>query len=138
MSRVSETLAEYTRADALADGALVDCSALAQTAGFCWPVAVTQAVWNVITDIPPTNHVLQDVDGRLWEVLTTASQQALIHPNTPVCHFTVRLLHSGGHSLACKLVAHPGDRGEPVVTILLPSEAITNNYETGESYGHDD
>jgi len=137
MFRSSETLAAYTRADALEDGALVDCSALAQTAGFCWPVAVTQAVWELITDIPPTNHVLQDVDGRLWDVLTTASQQALIHPNTPVCHFTVRLMHSGGHTQAFKLVAHPGDRGEPVVTIMLPYETTTTTHSSGGPYGHD-
>ena len=33
----------YTRAQALADGVLVDAGPLAKEAGFRWPVALTQA-----------------------------------------------------------------------------------------------
>ena len=35
----------YTRAEALADGVLVDAGLLAKEAGFRWPVALTAAAW---------------------------------------------------------------------------------------------
>jgi len=43
-----EIISLDTRADAIADGFLVDVSDMAKEAGFKWPVAVTRAVWDDI------------------------------------------------------------------------------------------
>ena len=62
----------YTRAQALADGVLVDVSETAREAGFRWPVAMTRAGWeNCVawTEDDSRHQVLQDEAGRLWDVL---------------------------------------------------------------------
>lgn len=70
-----EIVARYSRADALADGALVDCSALARELGFAAPVAVTREAWADLvawSDADSRRQVPQDETGRLWDVLWMA------------------------------------------------------------------
>jgi hypothetical protein len=43
----------YTRAEAIADGALIDVSAVARKAGIRYPVALTAAVWAKCVAVPP-------------------------------------------------------------------------------------
>lgn len=113
----------YTRAQALEDGVLVDVSEMAREAGFRWPVAVTAAVWALIEAIPERYRGLQSTDGRLWDVLWLASC-AIRSSATPGTELRYSLtLHTAQSShLTLKLVTGPGDRGEPVVTIMLPEE----------------
>ena len=62
----------YTRAQALADGVLVDAGPLAREAGYRWPVALTAAAWAdcvAWTDADSAAQVPQDETGRLWDVL---------------------------------------------------------------------
>ena len=40
-----EVISIYTRAQALADGILIDAGSMAREAGFKWPVAITVAAW---------------------------------------------------------------------------------------------
>ena len=42
----AEVISRYTRAQALADGQLVDCTTMAREAGFTFPVALSHAVWH--------------------------------------------------------------------------------------------
>lgn len=128
----------YTRAQALADGVLVDVSKVAKEAGFKWPAAVTAAVWNMIE---PSQDVRRrfgcDQDGRLWDVLYMAffaikrsreSGSELIYevilPQSP--HETnMDLINTGQNKGAIhrfKLHVGPGDDAEPVITIMLPDE----------------
>src|SRR5512135_3116848 len=58
----------YTRAQAIADGVLVDVSKLAKEAGFRFPVAVTAGVWAECIAVPD-GVAGQDETGRLWDVL---------------------------------------------------------------------
>jgi hypothetical protein len=58
----------HTRADALADGTLVDATATAREAGVKFPVALTRAVWNASVKVPAKVEC-QDEAGRLWDVL---------------------------------------------------------------------
>jgi hypothetical protein len=62
----------YTRAQALADGVLVDVTATAREAGFVWPVALTAALWADIQNIALRLAGVADVAGRLWDVLWMA------------------------------------------------------------------
>ena len=126
-----EAIHVYTRAQAIADGVLVDVSTTAGEAGFRWPVALSQAAWEdcvAWTDSDNRRWVHQDEHGRLWDVLWMAvnairrdssGQRALSfqldrlprHGKTRVASLTT-----------LKLVVGPGDTGEPVVTIMLPAE----------------
>jgi hypothetical protein len=64
----AELIHRYTRADAIADGVLIDVSATAREAGFRWPVALTCAAWERCVSVPPS-VACQDEAGRLWNVL---------------------------------------------------------------------
>ena len=66
----------YTRAQAIADGVLVDVTDTAREAGFKIPVAVTRTVWDRIVALPDGYKGVQDESGRLWDVLWMASVYA--------------------------------------------------------------
>jgi hypothetical protein len=58
----------YTRFDAIADGALIDVSAVAREAGIRFPVALTRAVWEEICrsarhQVSPGQAVVQPPRG---------------------------------------------------------------------------
>jgi hypothetical protein len=61
----------YSRADAIADGVLIDVSTVAREAGITYPVALTSAVWARCVTVPPGVEC-QDEAGRLWDVLWRA------------------------------------------------------------------
>ena len=63
-----EVIFSYTRAQAIADGVLMDVSELAQESGFRFPVAVTAGVWAECVAVPDGVEG-QDETGRLWDVL---------------------------------------------------------------------
>lgn len=121
----------YTRAQAIADGVLVDITETAREAGFQRPVAMTDAAWNdcvAWSDTDTAAQTYQDESGRLWDVLTMA-MFAIRRQRTPVQMLNFELLRvpRDGHSAQAttatlKLMIGPGDDGMPVLTILLPSE----------------
>jgi hypothetical protein len=114
----------YTRAQALADGVLIDVSVMAREAGFKAPVALTAAVWADCVAWP-REHPIQDEPGRLWDVLTMARFEARRHGNLQVLPFRVLRVPPGGSKpQLTQLTLHigPGDQAEPVITILLPGE----------------
>ena len=121
----------YTRAQALADGVLVDVTATAREAGFRIPVALTSAAWADCVawtqgDTGRTG-IPQDEAGRLWDVLWMAGHAARLHRNSGSnrCAFSVlRVPRGERRARSCALALHigPGDAGEPVITIMLPNE----------------
>src|SRR5947209_12200809 len=68
MFRQEDLISSYSRAQAIADGVLIDVSATAREAGFRWPVALTRAVWERCVRVPD-GVVCQDETGRLWDVV---------------------------------------------------------------------
>ena len=126
-----EVIFSYTRAQAIEDGVLVDVSEMARETGFRWPVAMTRAAWAdcvAWTETDSHRQVCQDESGRLWDVLwmafnairgAAAGESQIVYPLYRVprdCKSVEARL------TALKLVAGPGDAGEPVVTIMLPGE----------------
>ena len=134
----AEVIFRYTRADALRDGVLVDVSAVAAEAGVQVPVAVTAAVWHGLISPPYLEDLPgQDVQGRLWDLLWMFTLAARLHRNTRILLFDVLFLveqemTDRSEALLEKKVTHtpvtlkaicgPGDRGEPVITLMLPEE----------------
>ncbi len=127
-----EVIHTYTRAQAIADGALIDVTDMAREAGFRVPVAVTRAAWEdcvAWTDWDSEDQgVHQDQDGRLWDVLWMAfiAIHGTAAGESQVVYHLYRVPRDGQSAearlTALKLVAGPGDSGEPVVTIMLPGE----------------
>jgi hypothetical protein len=66
-----EIISTYSRAQALADGVLVDVSAEAKETGILLPTVITDHLHHVLEDIPPQSRG-QDYRGRLHDVLWMA------------------------------------------------------------------
>lgn len=121
----------YTRAQAIADGVLVDVTSTAYEAGFKWPVAVTEAVWTDCiewSEEDSQRQVHQDQAGRLWDVLFMAWVAARTNPKaTGAVNYGIHRVPRDGVSqrsqrVELKLVVSGGDQGEPVLTIMQPHE----------------
>lgn len=127
-----EAIHVYTRAQAIADGILVEVPEdLDRDAGFRVPVALTRAAWlDCVTwsdqDSRRKGGLPQDETGRLWDVLWMARSAArgVEGDQTPFRLYRVRREGRGVRPRLVMLVAHigPGDEGEPVVTIMQPGE----------------
>jgi len=116
----------YTRAQALADGELVDISKLASEAGITFPVAVTRAVYALLD--PARMPCGQSVDGRGWDLVwmlrctikagaagSLIKFQVIFGEEGPRGGYTQKLTN-------LKAVCGPGDDAEPVITVMLPEE----------------
>lgn len=123
----------YTRAQALADGVLIDVSDTAREAGFKIPVALTSAVFEDCvrwTDADIQRRGVQDEAGRLWDVLFMASMAARrpdSRDRSSIGYELVQIPRFATPStepipVHLKMIIGPGDDGEPVLTILLPHE----------------
>jgi hypothetical protein len=113
----------YSRAQAIADGELIDVTATAREAGFVIPVAVTRALWADIVAIPARWQGIQDVDGRLWDVLWMGRAAAIGAGSTSELVYTL-LMHVGEAAhYQVKMIIGPGDAGEPVITLMQPDES---------------
>jgi len=113
----------YTRADALADGVLIDLSQLASEAGFKFPTAITSAAWAAVIE-PPADCTEQSNEGRSWDVLSVLRAAARQAGGVSEVRFVVRVRQSQEASADVELKAciHPGDAGEAVISIMLPNE----------------
>jgi hypothetical protein len=122
---LGEVLDSYTRAQAVADGVLVDISQLAAQAGFGVPVAVTIDAWQAAVSWPGDDP-RQDEAGRLWDVIHMAAH-AVAHSHgqgqrvpfnlavVPIGDDVARLM-----TLVCAFGAD--DTGHLAVTIMRPGE----------------
>ena len=110
----------YTRAEALADGVLVDVSERAQRAGIKYPTACTAGVWALIDCLPASETdtlagIVRDV--RVEEVLR-AMLTAIRRGGA--CGTDRVVFAALGASLWAQ--CGPGDTEAPVITIMLEGE----------------
>ena len=126
-----EVIHAYTRKQAIEDGVLIDVTEMAREAGFRWPVAVTAAVWAdcvAWSDEDNDRQAYQDESGRLWDLLFVASYAVkTARQDTGLLMYDIWRVPRDGRStdsqlVSIKLVAGPGDHGEPVITIMQPHE----------------
>ena len=125
-----DVIHSYTRAQALADGVLVDVTETSKKFGFRIPIALTAVVWIGCcewTDYDEARKPCgQDMKGRLWDVLTMAAQAAK-RTDGPLAPFSVLRIPRSGERMTPEkvdLILHigAGDAGEPVCTIMEPGE----------------
>ena len=116
----TDLISQYTRADALSEGVLID---LSKEFPICkrvykFPVACTASVWAIINSTP-SEWVVGEViavivasERNKTKILDEASHlfEVIIENSAP----------SDRHTF--KIICHPGDNMEPVLTISMPEE----------------
>jgi|ERR1700722_5789895 len=134
----------YTRAQAIADGVLVDLTTatddtgqlLCPQAGFKVPVAITRTAWAQTIEAGGSwrpdgeGEVLelkggQSLTGRLWDLLWMLRVASGNAADTDRVHFQVLVdVHADGRRETIRLWAlcGPGDDAQPVITIMLEGE----------------
>lgn len=121
-----EIVSQYTRAEALEDGVLVDVSEAARNVGIRFPVAMTAATWSTcVAMTPAAERAGCDERGRLHDVLWMLL--CAIRRSRPgsVVRFEVLCVTTSRRPTCIPLraVVGPGDDAEPVITLLLPEES---------------
>ncbi len=119
------TVFQYTRAQAIEDGVLVDLTELARESGFKVPVACTAAVWNgYVVPTQRTRALGQSERGRARNMLHTLFNAVRKDGSGDAVTFQVMFLQTPDRRVMVKLKAlfGPDDRGEPAVTVMLPGE----------------
>jgi len=123
----AEVIHTYTRAQAIDDGVLVDVGEAARVAGVKFPVALTAGVWSLVENIPKKWQGIQDVAGRLWNVVWML-RCAIGRARGSEIRYKLILHHApsegapGWKYVTLKALCGPGDAGEPVITVMLPHE----------------
>jgi hypothetical protein len=114
----------YTRAQALADGVLVDVTTTAQEAGIKYPVALTRTVWCQYVEVPEGVEG-QDEAGRLWDVLWMLRHAIrMAKPGTRIVLYQLRVRNDKRRvrPVTLKAVCGPADDGSPCITVMEPAE----------------
>lgn len=115
----------YTRAQAIADGVLVDISDAARAVGFKVPTVLTATLYHGYV-VPPIGLEPegQSAAGRLHDVLTLALFAARASKGTDRVYFKVDFLMAPGKVETVDILAHigPGDTPAPVLTIMMPED----------------
>jgi len=103
----SDIIYSYTRANALADGVLVDCTEAARKVGFSVPLAISEAAY---LTLDPEG---EEFAANLALLVSTARNELPRHENTPRFRFQIPSLSKKEFILDIG----PGDSGEPVLTL---------------------
>ena len=126
----SDIVHTVTRADLLSEGALIDVTNVAKEAGFLFPVAVTESVWNESVkwdDKDSKRQCSQSESERLWDVLYMAVVGGRMHSSSTEYKYEFYRIPRGGYTTESalkqlKVNLGPGDKGEPVITIMQMNE----------------
>lgn len=121
-----ELIHSYTRKQAIADGVLVDLMQN-EMLDVCrqhykHPIACTLPVFEIMRKAVENKRYCNDYAGILHDMLYLSRVHYQFHGHTARL-FKVIIKGAGRKSLyTFKLVCHPGDNAEPVMTIMLPDE----------------
>ena len=120
-----------SRVQAIAEGTIIDVSDLGRQVGFKWPVAMTKAVWEdsvAWSDEDSGQQVQQNQKSRLFSVVGACADYVRTRgPKADRMRFRINRIPRDGVSHGAQqrllqVVAHPGDDGEPVLTIRIPAK----------------
>lgn len=122
----AEIISQYTRAQAIEDGVLVDLmqDTMREVAHqhYKYPIACTAAVWPILERAVENERHGNDYAGVLHDMLWMSRVYKRPLSESAVL-FRVKITGAGRRSLYdFKLVVGPGDDAEPVITIMLPEE----------------
>lgn len=118
-----------TRAQLIADGDLVDLSAMDDPAlhrvcrdHFKYPIALTRTVFELVRKAVENKRYSNSYAGIMHDMLWMArARKQMVNESTAL--FEVIIQGAGRQRIyKFKLVVGPGDNAEPVITISLPNE----------------
>lgn len=113
----AEVISTYTRAQAIADGFLVDLTDLSKNSGIKYPVAITNtALAEVTGDESAYFEAVLDLLAALMRAIVEAA------PDAERVDFTLDPGNGRRESVALYATCGPGDDPAPVLTIMLPGE----------------
>lgn len=113
-------ISTYSRAQAIADGVLVDVTSDETKRLFKWPIAVTRAVFEKYLN--PSAHCATrygDTATLIWDMLYPLALRIKAGHGGEQILYQVKI---GRRVAVLKSIAGPGDDAEPVITIMLPDE----------------
>lgn len=120
-----EAIHTYTRAQAIADGVLVDLSAASPDVcrqHFNFPIACTSEVWAIIERAIKNKRCCNDLAGVVHDVLYMSKQNITERSESGVL-FQVIITGAGRQKVfTFKMICGPGDNAEPVLTLMLPEQ----------------
>ncbi len=119
MSDEADVIYAYSRREALEDGVLVDVTEHARVAGISHPVAVTEALWRIVSDCTAAG---QSIEGRVWDTLWMFRLAACSRTAAEVQFSVLYATENGTKEVKLWGRCGPGDDGEPVITIMLEGE----------------
>ncbi|MGN5650966.1 DUF6573 family protein [Bacillus sp. Brlt_9] len=112
----------YTRAEAIADGSLIDISNTAKEAGITIPIAITKRVFDFMVD----NESEKDPKAMDWKTYDICSMLVYaakrLPGNSEMLYPIVRICNGEESTVNLKATILGGDNGEPVFTVSLPDE----------------
>lgn len=118
-------ISTYSRAEALADGTLIDVTETATEAGIKYPTALTREVWETFVALSPAAvQAGNDESGRLWDILWMFRCAAARAGDASDLRFQLHVVTDSIDPtlVTLKALCHPGDDAAPVITILLPEQ----------------
>ena len=123
-----DVIHRYTRAQAIDDGMLIDFTDPESDTGdvcrqyYKFPIACTSAVFDIMQKAVENPRYCQDYAGILHDMLFMSKvMKRKLDESTVI--FRVIIAGAGRQrNYDFKLQVGPGDNGEPVITIMLPSE----------------
>ena len=121
-----EPISTYTRAQAIEDGVLVDLMqgemAAVARQHYKHPIACTSAVFSIMQRAVENKRYGNSYPGILHDMLWMSRvMKRQVDPSTVI--FRVLIAGAGRQkNYDFRLTVGPGDQGEPVITITLPSE----------------
>lgn len=117
-----EVIYAYTRAQAIEDGVLVDLTQLALTRGFRLPLALTSTAFHEALNAPYTTK--GDELAPLFTIVRFLDwlRPACRAAPAGVSEFLAPFTRIDGQVVSLKVNIGPGDRAEPVLTVMLPDE----------------
>lgn len=124
MSLFGNVISTYSRAEAIADGVLIDAplNGLAKEAGIRFHCAMTAGLFGAINPNSDESRMGQDLEGRLWDMLTMFKLAARKSQGSEIrFSFLIQRIH-WRKPILMEVIAHcgPGDNLEPVITFMLP------------------
>ena len=116
----------FTRPNALAVNDLRNVTELAKEAGFKYSVAVTKAVWEAARAQGAALRNGESIHRRMWDVLWMLRVAIAKHPLAGDDHVRFDVLLTDSHGRKQRRFmwsgCHPGDGGEPLITIMMQGE----------------
>ena len=118
----------YTRAQAISDGVLIDITDFAKPYGYVVPVAITATLFNgYVKPNKELEKVGQSIEGRLHDLLMLLLYRIRTQgEGKAILNFSVDFVMKANpyKTETVEVIAeyHPGDNGEPVMTIMLEED----------------